>query len=225
MKMTISTNQDTAGVSPSYYRNVRPEIAGRVPLGTDTVLDVGCGAGSLGAHLIASQRARRVVGIEVVESAAREAASRLDSVIVADLNVTSVDEALSGFAQPSFDCIVCADVLEHLTAPWGVLASLTRYLKLGGTIIVSVPNVRHWSVWMPLVFKGSWDYRDDGIMDRTHLRFFTPKTAREMCLRSGLSVAGEQAMIGGKWRLFSRISLRSLDPLLAVQWVFECKRA
>ncbi|MEN9544060.1 MAG: hypothetical protein RLZZ598_893, partial [Pseudomonadota bacterium] len=218
------THALAAPPQPSYYRNVRPEIVERVPAGAEMVLDVGCGAGSLGAHLIATQHARHVVGIEVVPSAAQEAASHLDTVVLANLNITSVDEALARFDKPSFDCIVCADVLEHLVEPWDALSALKAYLKPGGILIVSVPNVRHWSVWGPLLVRGRWDYRDSGIMDRTHLRFFTPRTAQAMCAGAGLDVVSEHALVGGKWRYISAASFGLLRPLLAVQWVFECRK-
>lgn len=208
----------------SYYRNVRPEIVERVPAGAHMVLDVGCGAGSLGAHLLTTGRVRHVMGIEVAPDAAREAATHLDKVVVANLNLTTVDAALQGVAKPGFDCIVCADVLEHLVDPWGTLSTLVDYLKPGGTLVVSVPNVRHWSIWMPLVTRGRWDYRDSGILDRTHLRFFTPATARSLCTGPGLSIVSEHALVGGKWRYLSALSFGLLKPLLAVQWVFECRK-
>jgi len=78
---------------------------------------------------------------------------------------------LKNYDEAIFDYIVCADVLEHLIDPWAILAELVTFLKLDGRIIISLPNVRRWTVWMPLVIKGKWDYRESVIMDRTHLRF------------------------------------------------------
>jgi hypothetical protein len=80
-----------------------------------------------------------------------------------------------------FDLILCLDVLEHMVDPWHVVDRLaTQYLASGGTLIVSLPNVRHYSVVMPLLFAGQWAYETAGLLDRTHLRFFTKTSAMEL---------------------------------------------
>jgi SAM-dependent methyltransferase len=77
-----------------------------------------------------------------------------------------------------FDVILCLDVLEHMVNPWGAVDRLvSRYLAPGGALVVSLPNVRHYSVVLPLLLQGRWDYQDAGLLDRTHLRFFTRDTA------------------------------------------------
>jgi len=84
-------------------------------------------------------------------------------------------------AWPRFDLILCLDVLEHMLDPWRVVDRLvTQHLAVGGTLLVSLPNVRHYSVTLPLIFQGRWDYNDAGILDRTHVRFFTPHSAVQL---------------------------------------------
>ncbi len=173
---------------PAYYRNERPEIAGLVPDDARRVLDVGCGAGGLGRAL--KRRApREVVGIELNPAAAAAARRHLDEVLEADLDHL---DALP-WAEASFDCIVCADVLEHLRDPGRALAVLRRYLAPGGLLIASLPNVRHASVLLPLLVEGRWRYQEEGILDRTHLRFFTLEEIPALFEAAGFTVQGIDA--------------------------------
>jgi GT2 family glycosyltransferase/2-polyprenyl-3-methyl-5-hydroxy-6-metoxy-1,4-benzoquinol methylase len=151
-----------------YYEHARPELVALVRDDARRVLDVGCAAGAFGAEL-KRHGAREVVGIERDPVAAMAARARLDEVLEADL-----DELVQlPWPEGSFDCIVCADVLEHLREPARVLTLLGRYLAPGGRLIASIPNVRHTNVLLPLLVSGRWQYADEGILDRTHLRFFT----------------------------------------------------
>jgi 2-polyprenyl-3-methyl-5-hydroxy-6-metoxy-1,4-benzoquinol methylase len=87
-----------------------------------------------------------------------------------------------------FDLILCLDVLEHMVDPWPCVEALRTRLALGGKLIISVPNVRCLKVLVPLGFQGRWSYRMDGILDRTHLRFFTRESALALATGSGLRV-------------------------------------
>lgn len=190
MKIYTDTDGD-------YYRHVRIEIAECVADGRNSVLDIGCGAGTLGKYLKQQGKASEVIGVEVVREIANEASSKLDRVICVDLNRVSVSELLDKEDIGKFDYIILADVLEHLVDPWETLLALTSYLKSNGKIIVSLPNARHWSVWGPLVFKGKWEYREKGIMDRTHLRFFTKSSAMDLLENAGLKIRMCRPLVGG----------------------------
>jgi len=85
-----------------------------------------------------------------------------------------------GFAPNYFDCIIFADILEHLKDPLVLLKNATSFLSDGGVIIASIPNIRHHTTIINLLFKGYWPYRERGIHDKTHLRFFTLKNIKEM---------------------------------------------
>lgn len=209
-----------------YYRHRRENISAFLDKGGHRLLDVGCGAGQFGAYLKQHGYAAEVVGIEKDPKAAEEATAHLDQVFRVDLNGTTISELLApaGIETGSFDVVVCADVLEHLVDPWQTLSGLSEYLAPGGKVIASIPNVRHWSVWLPLLLKGRWDYTDAGIMDRTHLRFFTRATMRELFVMAGLDVVEDRPLIGGKWRLLDTCSMHLLRELVAVQWVFVAKR-
>lgn len=153
----------------AYYEESRPELRDRIPADARIVLDVGCGRGALGAALKSDRPDARVHGLEYVAEAAEVAAGRLDDVVAADLDVV---EALPAHWGP-FDAVICGDVLEHLRDPARVLRLLRGALAPGGVIVASIPNVKHWSVVYPLLVQDRFTYQDAGLLDRTHVHFFT----------------------------------------------------
>ncbi len=165
-----------------YYANTRPEVAQFVPLGVRRLLDVGCGCGDFGRALKQERNIQEVCGIEVVERAAAMARNALDRVLCMD-----VETAELPFDDGYFDCITFADVLEHLRDPGAVLRKAARVLADDGVMLMSVPNVRFYQV-VAMLLDGGWDYADAGILDRTHLRFFTARTMRKMAEDAGLEV-------------------------------------
>jgi methionine biosynthesis protein MetW len=163
------------------YETPRPEIARRVPPSARRVLDIGCAAGGLATLLGDAE----VVGIELDEHYAAAAERHCARVIRADAEQLARDgiEELG-----RFDCVVAADVLEHLVDPWSTLRAYARLLEPGGTAVISLPNVAHWSTYLALL-KGSWPRNPEGIHDATHLRWFTLRDARELVEQAGLQVA------------------------------------
>lgn len=154
-----------------YAKTERPEMMTYVPTSAGRVLDVGCSVGNFGAA-IKALRGITVWGVEIDPNAAEKASSKLDRVIVGafgqDLKIP----------KSSFDCIVFNDVLEHMNDPFSALVYARELLSPGGCIVASIPNVRYFAnVWMLIVHK-KWDYVDAGILDRTHLRFFTINSIR-----------------------------------------------
>lgn len=142
-------------------------------------LDVGAADGFLAERLTA--QGWSVTALERDPELAARARGRCKEVVVADLE--SAPPLLHG----PFDAIVYGDVLEHLSDPGAVLRALDQTLAPGGTVIVSVPNVAH--LWVRLsLLAGRFDYADRGILDRTHLRFFTRRTLRELLRAAGLTV-------------------------------------
>ena len=151
--------------------------------GPEWVLDVGCGAGVLG-HAIRKQ-GYHVVGVEAHPEAVQRARNRLDDVFQADL--TQLDQVQPRLAQRQFDHLVFSDVLEHLYDPFSILNAYLGFLRPGGRVLISVPNVAAWTIRLSLL-GGSFRYADTGIMDRTHIRFFTFKTARQLVAATGCVV-------------------------------------
>lgn len=203
-----------------YFRNQRRALSTNIPEGENLILDVGCGAGHFGGYLKASGKAKQVYGIEVFSEAANEAISHLDRVKCADLDTLNLDELHQQWNKVKFDFIVFADVLEHTKDPWRLLDEFKAWLLPEGKVIISVPNIRHWKILSDLFVKGRFDYQDAGIMDRTHLRFFTKSTAHEMITNAGYSVSAVQPQIGGRWKTLSTASKGLFDEFLAIQFVF-----
>lgn len=170
-----------AGKPEDYYEHVHGTLLSLIPAGVRRVLDVGCAAGRLGAALKA-RGSTEVIGIEVVPEVAERARARLDQVFVGDAEKLDLP-----FPAGYFDCIVYGDVLEHLRDPWEVLKRHLRYLSADGSVVASIPNVNHFSVVAALL-GGAWPYQPAGILDRTHLRFFTLSEIVSMFESAGLMI-------------------------------------
>ena len=152
------------------------------------VLDVGCGTGSVSLHLVSS-RSAKLVGVEPDALRAARARERgLD--VRCEVLTPRLIEALG-----PFDIVVFADVLEHLADPASMLELAKTALGPGGRIIASVPNVAHWSVRADLL-RGRFNYHEFGIMDATHLRWFTEATLRGLFASAGLGVERQQVTAG-----------------------------
>jgi methionine biosynthesis protein MetW len=160
------------------YERARPEILAHIPRTARRVLDLGCATGTTGAAL-KQRQAVEVVGVEREPEYAREAATRLDRVVTADL------EALDSADLGRFDALIAADVLEHLVDPWTTLRRCAEALTPGGTAVVSLPNVGHWSTYAHLL-RGSWPRKPEGIFDATHLRWFTLRDAQALLAQADL---------------------------------------
>ena len=203
----------------NYYCHRRMGISHHIKKKNNRILDIGCAAGNFGAFLKEQNIASEVVGVELDSNAAKEARKKLDSVFCADLNQTSMRTLIDSNKLKNFDYVVCADVLEHLVDPWSTLNSLVDTIVTDGKVIASIPNVRHWSVWLPLIFKGKWEYENEGIMDRTHLRFFTKHSMLELFDSAGLIVEEVHPLIGGKWKILNKLFFNKLTDFLAIQLV------
>ncbi len=147
------------------------------------VLEFGCATGYMSAEL-ASRLDCTVTGVEMSTEAADEARARCARVIVGDAERLDLDAELG---RERFDVILFADVLEHLREPQPLLASVRRFLAPGGSVIASIPNVAHGSVRVALL-QGEWCYRPVGLLDDTHLRFFTRDGVRDLFEGSGYVV-------------------------------------
>ena len=166
-----------------YFSNPRFDILPLLPDKVDKVLEVGCGHGATLEWLKVIRNSKKVVGVELFPDAALIAYDKLDMVIQGNIETIELP-----FEPDEFDMILCLDVLEHLVDPWAVIKRLTVLIKPGGSLISSIPNVKHHSVMLPLLFDGKWDYVQAGVLDKTHIRFFTRKTAIELVESGGLKV-------------------------------------
>jgi 2-polyprenyl-3-methyl-5-hydroxy-6-metoxy-1,4-benzoquinol methylase len=172
---------DYASKREEYFEYPRSEMLEYVPSFCRRMLDVGCGTGSFGASV------RKRTGCEVwgVESNA-------GSIQKAEQNI---DKVFHGYFGPEldlpsdyFDCIVFNDVLEHMLDPASALVFAGALLSRGGCIVASIPNIRHFPTVWKLVICGEWEYKEFGILDTTHLRFFTRRSIVRLFQEAGLVV-------------------------------------
>ncbi|MBA2496372.1 MAG: class I SAM-dependent methyltransferase [Acidimicrobiia bacterium] len=190
---------DRTSVQPAashgYYGLSRPEMVELVPSGLESLLDVGCGEGAFLDAVRARDPNLRLCGIEQEEAPARRARDRgLD--VITGAFPDGID------ASERFDCIVFNDVLEHLVDPWGALRAARDLLGDSGCVVASIPNIRNLETLFTLVRHGGWDYSDAGVLDRTHLRFFTRSTIVELFDEAGYEIVS----IKGGWPLSDRRS-------------------
>jgi 2-polyprenyl-3-methyl-5-hydroxy-6-metoxy-1,4-benzoquinol methylase len=173
----------TGAAAPATYPfSERREMLAFVPPAARSVLDVGCGPGGFGQSLRQDDPSRELWAVEVDEEVAAGAARFYDRLVVGEF-----PGAVAGEGR-TFDCVVFNDVLEHTVDPWAVLRSTVPLLAPGGAVVASIPNVRNVSVVLDLVVRGNWTYRDIGILDRTHLRFFTSRSIRALFADCGFAV-------------------------------------
>ena len=185
------------GLNASYV-GLRREIWTRVPEAADRILDVGASDGTLGAFLLEQKPGREVFGVEMDEGMAARAAGRLTGVHQGD--VESLDWSSVG-GDGEFDCMIFADVLEHLVDPWAALREASARLSEHGKMVISLPNIRHVSAWWSIFVAGTFPRRTRGVFDETHLRWFTPRDAQALCQAAGLRVES----IDYNFRFFDKV--------------------
>ena len=210
--------QDYESKDPGYFSHARDQIEPLLDACANRALEVGCGTGATLQWLKSTGRVKAAFGIELSAAAAQAAATHLDGVLVGDA------ERLIETAYPDqlFDLVLCLDVLEHMVDPWTFVQKLHRLVAPGGRVVFSIPNVRSLSVVLPLMFLGRWRYQDFGILDRTHLRFFTRDSALDLATTSELRVikwlrAGLPK--GSKMDLLNRLSVGLFPDLMARQYL------
>jgi 2-polyprenyl-3-methyl-5-hydroxy-6-metoxy-1,4-benzoquinol methylase len=183
-----------------------------VPASARSVLDVGCGLGGFGATLRDADPTRTLWAIESDPVVADKARVHYDRVLVGRFPDV-LDEHDS-----TFDCVVFNDVLEHMVDPWGALRRTTRHLTDQGTVVASIPNVRFVRTVVDLVFRGSWTYTDCGVLDRTHLRFFTRKTIYDLFRETGYDI---EALHGINWLGHARSPLSRVFPTVLGDFAYS----
>lgn len=165
------------------------------------VLEVGCATGYVGEHLV-RQQGCRVVGIDYVPEPAARARERgcYDDVLVGDIQNPAT---VAGLTPGGFDFVLFGDVLEHLTSPESALQNVAPLLAPGGHVLICVPSIIHWSLrWK--ILRGRFEYTDTGPLDRTHVHFFTPQTARALVRQEGFRIVKESGVVwlpGAVYRL------------------------
>jgi len=234
---------DVEGQDASHYLDhVNTGLLGGIVGTPRRVLELGCATGAFGAELKKRFPEASVVGIEAGRAAAEVAATRIDQVVRARLE--DLDLAAEGFRHGEFDTMIAADILEHLVNPWDVLVRVRPFLAPGALVLASVPNVRNLVLIKALLLNGDWTYEGRGLLDITHLRFFTLASIRRMFEETGYRFEGHAATLSPALADFYRaaqgqakiaieferlkvaeVTRAELDELCAVQFLVRARPA
>ena len=216
------------GFGPEYSTTIRRDLLRYMDLQKPdlAVLDIGCSCGGNLMAIKLQNADAQLYGIELSEQAAAIARH------FAEIKTTDVERFSDPDWQGKFDYIIMGDILEHLRDPWTALLHVVRMLKPGGRLLASIPNVMHISNVKNLI-NGYWQYEDAGILDRTHLRFFTKKTIETMMAEAGLKIecmeANQIPMTKGQQACLEDLTAMpqmqvSREELLAFQWRVVAER-
>lgn len=202
-----------------YHSNDRPDVREAVFGRFSAGLDVGCGAGEVGRALMRDNVVSVFDGIELDPESAKAAEMHYRKVWTG-----AVESCLeSGQLPAQYDFILCADILEHLVDPWSTLRQLGQRLTADGTIVVSIPNLKFAPVMFNLVCRGRFIYQDAGVLDKTHLRFFTRYSLRPLFDQAGLRI---DSVVAKKSKgLVRGLLARVLGDFGSAQFIVTAKRA
>lgn len=203
-----------AAKSATYFSNARADFVDKLPYDpTAAVLEIGCGAGATGALALSEGRCGRYVGVELFENAAAEARDVLSEVVTGNVETLELR-----WPSACFDAVILSEVLEHLVDPGQVLHKIARVVRPGGMVLASSPNIAHWRVIHELVM-GRFHLADQGVFDRTHLRWFTPTSFATMFEEAGFAIdeIGPVTAFSPRTELISRLTGGRFDHLFMTQ--------
>jgi 2-polyprenyl-3-methyl-5-hydroxy-6-metoxy-1,4-benzoquinol methylase len=186
MDKTLTT--EYTNKKEDYYNCPRPEMLEFIPKDCRAILDVGCGRGFFGASLRNINKSCVVWGVEPDPACISGATKNLDKI------VHGVFESSIGLPEEHFDCIIFNDVLEHILDPVPVLHYARKILKKNGVVVASIPNISHFPILWKLIVRGEWNYTERGILDKTHLRFYTRKSIQQLFETAGLTIKTEKGI-------------------------------
>lgn len=175
-----------AAANTQYHNFLNPELADLFAHPPGVMLDIGCAAGLFGELVKKRYPGAKVVGVELNRAAAEAARTRLDYVF--DRRIEEVDLAEAGILPGSVDTVIIADVLEHMYDPWQVMLRLKRELTPDAQVIASIPNTRNLGLTLGLLDGGQWRYAERGLLDITHIRFFTLAGIHEFFRETGYRI-------------------------------------
>jgi 2-polyprenyl-3-methyl-5-hydroxy-6-metoxy-1,4-benzoquinol methylase len=206
--------------SNKYYSESRPELHKFYPLSLTNLLDVGCSTAEF-SYSLKLRNEIEIWGLEINEEAALIASKRIDKVLVGNLT-----DNIGNLPDNYFDCIACNDILEHLYDPQNILIELKNKIDKQGVIISSIPNFLFLPNIFRLIFKREWEYTEEGILDFTHIRFFTKKSIVKLFNSANyevLSIEGINGLNGWKWKLLNKITFGFFNEYGFLQFVCIAK--
>jgi 2-polyprenyl-3-methyl-5-hydroxy-6-metoxy-1,4-benzoquinol methylase len=203
-----------------YFSTVRTELINLANIQDhQTILEIGAAGGDTLIAIKKSHPSIKATGIELFELPN----SNQRNPIIDEFIVGSIEELENPVFLNHFDVIIIGDVLEHLLDPWKTIDKLTHWLKLGGKLIVSTPNVRDVETLYKIVVKGDFQYGRSGVLDKTHLRFFCKKNIVDLVTSPSLALERittnfKEIMLPSKRRVVNTITLGLFEEFLATQY-------
>lgn len=225
--LSNSASSDVAnGLKPEdYHAHFRSEVLPYLPKKATRIIDFGGGYGATLSEVAKATGAEFSMVADLFEPE-RPLAENVTAFQQGDLNdLAFVEKVLTDHGP--FDLMLCLDVLEHLVDPWAFLETAQKFLKPGGTVVASIPNVNHVSALLPLLLNGKWTLADKGILDRTHLRFFVQSTALELMEIGELEVSDWEAHVAPEPRrhyFADKLSLGLMRRFFARQYIVKASK-
>jgi 2-polyprenyl-3-methyl-5-hydroxy-6-metoxy-1,4-benzoquinol methylase len=219
---------DYINKSANYFSNIRHDLINLIDEkkhNNSKVLEIGAAYGETLFFIKQKGIASYAVGVDIFEDKInKERYKKLDRFIFADIEQTDFPEF-----ENTFDLILLPDVLEHLDDPKKVLAKISRYLKKDGEIIVSMPNIRHYSAFIKIVIKGDFRYEENGIFDYTHVRFYCRKNIKELLQSANYQIIHQEGSIKnykGKSlaKVINSLTFGVFEEFLSTQYFFKIKK-
>jgi 2-polyprenyl-3-methyl-5-hydroxy-6-metoxy-1,4-benzoquinol methylase len=186
-----------------YFAGARRDYVAELPINSQArILEIGCGEGGTGALALSEGKCGVYCGVELCHKAAEKAKQKLTEVVVGN-----IEDLQLPWGPATFDAVILSEVLEHLVDPWAALRRIRPLLKPKASVFASSPNISHYSA-IRMLLRGQWDLTDVGLMDRTHLRWFTPSTYRALFESCGYAVnsAREKEPFRTKARIASALT-------------------
>lgn len=202
----------------SYYSGIRQSLIRLIPPGPNRILELGCAKGYTLLAAKEAGRAAEIVGIDILHPESSH--GLLDNYIQNESDSISID-----YPPEYFDVIICADVLEHLVNPWLAVKELFSYLKPGGVLIASLPNIRFYKSMSAILLGGDFRYDDNGaIIDKTHLRFFCKRNMRDLFTETGFLITGIHYKMSILYHILTILSFGLSEELFVRQYtIVACK--
>ncbi len=207
--------------SDRYFDNINPDLLAAIPFSANRILELGCGTGRFGEAVKRRLPKTEYHGVELNAQAGALAERRLNAVWIGNAERPEFSEQINLMRPPQkYDCLVFGDVLEHFSDPWKVLKSLNPHLHDEAMLVACLPNVSHWSL-IKKQLAGAWNYEDHGLLDRTHLRFFSLDSIIEMLRETGWHMVDARPRI--LWPEETRKALDILEPAAAALGIHRAK--
>lgn len=203
--------------SEGYFQGSRPDVVALIPGSNNRIIELGCGAGMTLLAARQAGKAADIVGIDIIGRLPQH--DLLTQYYQGDIDALPLD-----MERESFDVALCADVLEHLVDPWSTLKKLAVLLKPGGTLIVSLPNARDYTLALKLLFAGDFQYQKEGLMDKGHLRFFCKKNMTHLIRQAGFQVIKYDFRLQKLRKLLYYMTGGLLEQFLVKQYLIVARK-